>query len=234
MEALCSQLDFEIQEIIKDLDLEQYYTKNSQETPPSLNLKDLKKDSKMYKLIMLARQKYKAIDELNEAASQARTSEEAKSIVDKIQELSGNKELTPVNKQSPFHPPQETEQERKKKKKERSAGEIALMFMGINQSAFDLLIENPMTGYMDEVVFSRILGQDDIEQGNYWADTSLCYVCQKWNKLDVRFDARTDLSAWTLKITQIGHLRKTIEGLNKQAIEVEKVEREKFLAEKAL
>jgi len=35
--------------------------------------------------------------------------------------------------------------------------------MGINQVAFELLIENPMTGYMNEIIFSRILGMDDIE-----------------------------------------------------------------------
>ena len=69
-----------------------------------------------------------------------------------------------------------------KSKKDRSAGEMALLFMGINQVAFDLLIENPMTGYMNEIIYSRILGHDDIEQANYWSDTTQCYVCQKWNK----------------------------------------------------
>ena len=31
--------------------------------------------------------------------------------------------------------------------------------------AYDLLIENPMTGYMNEVIYSRQIGHDDIEQG---------------------------------------------------------------------
>ena len=57
-----------------------------------------------------------------------------------------------------------------------------------------------MTGYMTEVIFSRILGHDDIEQGNYWVDTTLCYICAKWEKLTIKFDSRTDSSAWTLKI----------------------------------
>jgi hypothetical protein len=47
-------------------------------------------------------------------------------------------------------------------KRAKSAGEMALMFMGINKIAFDLLLENPMTGYMNDVIFTRILGQDDI------------------------------------------------------------------------
>ncbi len=44
------------------------------------------------------------------------------------------------------------------------------MFMGINQVARDLLVENPMTGYMNEIIFSRILGHDEIEEGTFWVD----------------------------------------------------------------
>jgi len=40
------------------------------------------------------------------------------------------------------------EKELLKEKKGRSGGELALMFMGINQIAGQLLAENPMTGYM--------------------------------------------------------------------------------------
>ena len=64
-----------------------------------------------------------------------------------------------------------------KEQKERSAGELALMFMGINQASYELLVENPMTGYMNEIVFSRVLGHEDIEQGNYWLDATQCWVC---------------------------------------------------------
>jgi hypothetical protein len=46
------------------------------------------------------------------------------------------------------------------------------MFMGINQIAYELLVENPMTGYMNEIIFSRVLGYDDIEQGTYWCDST--------------------------------------------------------------
>lgn len=44
--------------------------------------------------------------------------------------------------------------------------------MGINQVAYELLIENPMTGYMNDIIYSRILGSDDLEQGSYWCDTT--------------------------------------------------------------
>ena len=58
-----------------------------------------------------------------------------------------------------------------KDNKNRSAGELALIFMGINQVTFDLLVENPMTGYMNDIIFSRVLGHDDIEEGEYWVDS---------------------------------------------------------------
>lgn len=102
--------------------------------------------------------------------------------------------------------------------------------MGINEAAFDLLIENPMTGYMQEVIFSRILGQDDIEQGNYWADTTLCYICARWEKVTISFDSRTDGSAWTLKSVQIQNLQKTIQMLNDQVIKAEEIENAKMRA----
>ena len=46
------------------------------------------------------------------------------------------------------------------------------MFMGINQIANQLLSENPMNGYMNKTIFTRILGHDEIEQGHYWVDTN--------------------------------------------------------------
>ena len=75
-----------------------------------------------------------------------------------------------------------------KEAKDRSAGELALMFMGINQVAQDLLQENPMTGYMQEIIFTRVLGHDDIQQGQYWVDTVQCWVCQKWDKVVFKVD----------------------------------------------
>ena len=64
-----------------------------------------------------------------------------------------------------------------KEGKDRSAGELALMFMGINQVAADLLMENPMTGYMQEIIFTRVLGHEDIQEGTFWVDTVQCWVC---------------------------------------------------------
>jgi len=49
---------------------------------------------------------------------------------------------------------------------------MALLFMGINKIAYDLLLENPMTGYMNEIIFTRVLGNDDILNGNIWKDSS--------------------------------------------------------------
>ena len=98
-------------------------------------------------------------------------------------------------------------------KKDRSAGELALLFMGINQVAYELLIENPMTGYMNDIIYSRILGSDDLEQGSYWCDTTQCYICQKWEKISIQFDPRVDSSKWAQKITQIDRLKQTVDTL---------------------
>lgn len=51
-----------------------------------------------------------------------------------------------------------------------------------------------MTGYMNEIVFSRILGSDDIEQGNYWTDTTICYICAKWEKAVIRYNPKKDVT----------------------------------------
>lgn len=37
------------------------------------------------------------------------------------------------------------------------------MFMGINQIANQLLNENPMTGYMAAIIFTRVLGDESLE-----------------------------------------------------------------------
>ena len=76
--------------------------------------------------------------------------------------------------------------DKNRQKRAKSAGEMALMFMGINKIAFDLLLENPMTGYMNEVIFTRILGNEEIYQGHQWKDCSQCYVCEKWDKVNIQ------------------------------------------------
>ena len=79
-----------------------------------------------------------------------------------------------------------------KENKDRSAGELALMFMGINQVAYDSLMENPMTGYMNEAIFTRILGHDDIEEGSYWTDCTQCWICHKWDKVSLAYNPVSD------------------------------------------
>ena len=36
-----------------------------------------------------------------------------------------------------------------------------------------------MTGYMNEIIFSRVLGHDEIEEGDFWVDSTQCWVCRK-------------------------------------------------------
>ena len=80
-------------------------------------------------------------------------------------------------------------QDAENKKRAKSAGEMALMFMGINKIAYDLLLENPMTGYMNDVCFTRIIGPKEIEEegATKWKDSSQCYICEKWDKVRIEF-----------------------------------------------
>ena len=68
-----------------------------------------------------------------------------------------------------------------------------------------------MTGYMNEIVFARILGNDDIEQGNFWVDTTICYICQKWDKAVLKVDPRVDAFKWANKITQLDNYKTAID-----------------------
>lgn len=95
---------------------------------------------------------------------------------------------------------------------QRSAGEMALMFMGINQIAYDLLLENPMTGYMQEMIFSRILGHDEIEEGAYWIDSTDCWVCGKWNKTKIEYDLQKDEKIFQSSVGKIRTLNKVIDS----------------------
>ena len=40
---------------------------------------------------------------------------------------------------------------------------------------------------MNEVVFSRIIGHEEIEDAEVWKDSSYCWVCEKWNKHTIDF-----------------------------------------------
>ena len=83
------------------------------------------------------------------------------------------------------------------KEKDRSQGELALMFMGINQIANQLLNENPMTGYMNHIIFTRVLGHDDTQEGHYWTDANQCWICCKWNKIEIAFHPVRDRREFT-------------------------------------
>ena len=74
------------------------------------------------------------------------------------------------------------------------------MFMGINQIAYDLLIENPMTGYMNDIVFTRVLGHEDIEEGTFWTDTTQCWVCSKWSKVSISYKYAEDRQIFSQKV----------------------------------
>jgi hypothetical protein len=88
----------------------------------------------------------------------------------------------------------------------RGQGELALMFMGINQIAQNLLDENPMTGYMSHVIFTRILGHEDIEQSGFWIDSSHCWLCDEFAKMTVTFNPIEDRAIMSRNIDRLEQL----------------------------
>ncbi len=46
--------------------------------------------------------------------------------------------------------------------KKRDNLDSRMEMMRLGKIAFDTNLENPMTGYMNDVIFTRILGHDDI------------------------------------------------------------------------
>ena len=77
------------------------------------------------------------------------------------------------------------------------------MCMGINQIASQLLKENPMTGYMTNIILTRVLGYDEIEQGTYWTDCNQCWICSNWSVFTFQFDPDRDKALFTRKIDKM-------------------------------
>ena len=66
------------------------------------------------------------------------------------------------------------------KQRVKSDSRMSMLYM--DQAIQDLNLENPMTGYMNEVIFCRVVGHDDILLGDNWKDASQCWICEKWSK----------------------------------------------------
>jgi phosphoribosylaminoimidazole-succinocarboxamide synthase len=63
--------------------------------------------------------------------------------------------------------------------------------------------ENPMTGYMQNIIFTRIIGHDDIEQSGYWIDSSNCWLCEEYAKMTVTFNPLEDRAVMSRNIDRL-------------------------------
>jgi hypothetical protein len=59
-------------------------------------------------------------------------------------------------------------------------------------------------------VFSRVLGHDEIEQGTYWTDTTQCWVCDKWNKVEITYHLHDDREVFAQKVHKLENLHLTV------------------------
>lgn len=46
---------------------------------------------------------------------------------------------------------------------------------------------NPMNGFLKELIFIRYLGHDDVDNCTGWRDCNQCWICEKWDKAQVQF-----------------------------------------------
>ena len=79
-----------------------------------------------------------------------------------------------------------------------------------------------MTGYMNEIIFSRVLGHDEIEEGDFWVDSTQCWVCRKHNKVTLAYHLNDDSQIFQQKVVQIDQLQQTIEHKVQQMINKER------------
>jgi hypothetical protein len=69
---------------------------------------------------------------------------------------------------------------------------MAMAFMGVNAVASQLMAENPMNGYMSSQIYTRVLGNNCLEQAEFWTDTTQCWICNKWDIMAIEYDPGTD------------------------------------------
>jgi hypothetical protein len=44
-----------------------------------------------------------------------------------------------------------------------------------------------MQGFLKDMIFTRYLGAPNILDGTQWKDCNQCYICDKWDKVDIGF-----------------------------------------------
>ena len=69
-----------------------------------------------------------------------------------------------------------------------------------------------MTGYMNEIIWTRVLGHNEIETGMFWSDGTQCWICSKWNKLMIQYDFYSDEKAFIQRIQQIENLHSAVDN----------------------
>ena len=98
------------------------------------------------------------------------------------------------------------------------------MFAGLNRIAYDVLLENPMAGYMSQVVFTRVLGaSDEIGGAEVWKDCNQCWVCEKWKKTRVEYypDYKSYMRQNITKLSELDEVVKAcLDEANKDKLEV--------------
>ena len=72
-----------------------------------------------------------------------------------------------------------------------------------------------MTGYMNEIILTRYIGHEDIQDNMQWKDCSQCYICDKWEKFRIEYDDK-DQKSMRQNIQKLSELH----GVLKECVDV--------------
>ena len=67
-----------------------------------------------------------------------------------------------------------------------------------------------MANYLSEVIFTRVLGCDNVEHGSVWKDTSQCWICEKWSQQRIEFH-EDDINMLKQGINKLGELDEVVQ-----------------------
>ena len=64
---------------------------------------------------------------------------------------------------------------------------MARIIAGLATNFEEKNFQNPMHGFLKEVIFTRYLGHHEVDHSEVWRDCCQCWICEKWDKATVEF-----------------------------------------------
>ena len=78
-----------------------------------------------------------------------------------------------------------------------------------------------MTGYMAAIIFTRVLGDETLEQAHYWTDCNQCWICNSWNKFEVQYHPVEDKKLFTKTVDSLQMISANVQRIVQNSMEDE-------------